>query len=94
MTSIPSGKVPDLLLVALRNVLREHSASVHQFGLRVLEDKVRPVQTGWAVPVASGVQTGSAYELARALERIQEDAEKQTSLSISLYLDPFAQSKN
>jgi hypothetical protein len=40
------------------------------------------------VPVVTTDSNGDAWELVRALSRIEEEAERQTQLSVSVLLDP------
>jgi hypothetical protein len=78
------------LIKALEEVWIERRDEVEQFGLAIEKDHVAPMYGGWVVPVASGIQGGSAYELVRTLTNLQEITEAKTSLSVSLMLDPFA----
>ncbi len=79
-----------VLVNALRLTRGVRADEVNRFGLQIDEAGIRPVNTGWVVPVASGVATGSAFELARTLTSLQDLAEQKSHLSISLFLDPFA----
>ncbi len=78
----------DKLLTALDAIWRRENEGVRQFGLTYDPSGVRPAYGGWIVPVASGVEGGSAYDLTRLLDRLSELTEAQTSLSVNVLLDP------
>ena len=80
----------DSLVKALESTWHERAVDVQRFGLKYDTTAIHPVATGWVVPVASGVGTGSAYELVKMISSLQELAEQKSHLSISLFLDPFA----
>ena len=61
---------------------------VRRFGLSLLADRIAPMYGAWIVPVVSDVEGGSAYDLSRVLNRIEEQAESLSRLSITLMLDP------
>ena len=82
------------ILKALDELWLERRNDVERFGLTVEKTHIAPMYGGWVVPVASGSAGGTGYELARTLTSLQELAEQRTSLSISLYLDPFPPSPN
>lgn len=79
----------DRLLKALQDVWRIDEG-VRRFNLAFEPDRIEQRYGGWIVPVASGVPTGSAYDLARALDHLREVMEQQTSLSVSVFLKPLA----
>lgn len=66
----------------------ESDPGVKVFGLGFLQDQIHQHQGTWTIPVASGVQNGSARDLLVILDRIEDSVESKTSLDINLYLDP------
>jgi len=84
-------------LAAVKDALKRawnEDKGVEQFKLSILEEQIRPAGGGFAVPVASGTETGSASDLARTLSHLQDLAETYSGQSLTLYLDPFAPRKN
>jgi hypothetical protein len=75
------------LLDALREVWRDFVTARH-LDLFFFPDQVRPVTGGWAVPLASGSNPASAYELLRTVSTLQEEVEKRTRFDVNLYVDP------
>lgn len=63
---------------------------VPQFGLVYFPERMEYAYGAWTVPIATRVHDGSAYELMRVIERLNETVETKTSRFVSLYLDPFA----
>lgn len=88
MTTSNGIQERERVIYAVEEVFRT-DPTARQFLLRVLTDKVELQSYGWSVPVASGATSGSAYELARAIEHAQEIAENNTRQDLSLYLDAF-----
>jgi len=78
----------DEIIRAVEKVLRS-DPQAKQFDLHVLPDHVELQSYGWSIPIASGATSGSAYDLARAIEHAQELAERDTQQDLSLYLDLF-----
>lgn len=78
----------DHLIKEVEMVLASEPAAL-QFRLRLITDGVEHLQHGWAVPVASGVEGGSGYDLSRAIDRVQELVELRTNEQLSVFLDPF-----
>jgi hypothetical protein len=75
---------------AIKYAWEKEQSGVAQFGLAAVPAGIMPAASGWTIPVASGVPTGSAYELARLLDRLQEHIEATSKMSVTLFLDPFA----
>lgn len=83
-------KVPNELNAAIEKAWTREAARVAQFGLVPILADAKPAASGWAVPVVSDIPTGSAYELTRTLNSLQEIIETESNLSVTLFLDPFA----
>ncbi|MBC7772275.1 MAG: hypothetical protein H7210_07265 [Pyrinomonadaceae bacterium] len=80
----------EILAKAIQSAWKQEAGGVAQFGLTHIPSRIAPAASGWTIPVTRGVPTGSAYELARVLERLQEHIESESKLSVTLFLDPFA----
>jgi hypothetical protein len=74
------------LMNALQDVWQK-DPNVARFGLRYSPERVEFDYGAWIVPVASGTSTGSAYELAAALTKVQEAVEQKLQAEVTLYLD-------
>lgn len=83
------GQPNQLLIEAIRLAWEREAVGVAQFGLEPVLAGIQSVASGWAVPIVSGIPTGSAYELARTIDRLQEIVESESEQSVTLYLDPF-----
>lgn len=77
------------VLRALDEAWRDE-AGAKVFGLRYLPDRIHEAYGAWVVPVASGVGGGSAFELLRVINRLEDFAASRSQLDVSLFLDPFA----
>ncbi len=76
------------ILKALETAWKEEQG-VHKFGLQYQPDRITHDRYGtWVVPVASGIPTGSAYELGRVLEHLQEITETHSQLDVNVFLTP------
>ena len=75
------------LVIALTEAF-ESDPGVKAFGLGFVQDQIQQRQGTWTIPVASGIQNGSARDLLIVLDRIEDSVESKTSLDINLYLDP------
>ena len=71
------------LIDALRKAWSQEQRSVQLFGLSFVEKDIRFTGDGYSVPVASGVQTGSAVDLARTLTHLQELTEQRSGISVT-----------
>lgn len=83
----------EVLKGATADAFRECREDVERFGIEADPSAITRVADGWVIPVGTGVETGSAYELARILDRLQEQIESRSQLSVSLFLDPFLHKK-
>jgi|GEM_PF-1094157 len=72
---------------AIKSAWEKEASGIAQFGLTAVPARIAQASSGWTIPVASGIQTGSAYELARVLDRLQEHIEVSNQFSVTLFLD-------
>ncbi len=88
MTSNGNGvPPPQKLLGALESVWKTNDELVKRFGLEVMRTGIEEYYGVWAVPVASGVQQGSSYDLTRALNSLQEQVENVAQVPVTILLD-------
>lgn len=78
------------LWTAIDEAWHENAPDVDRFGLIALRAGIQHEHAGWTVPVVAQAPNGSAYELVRVLNLLQESIETKSKLWITLYLDPFA----
>lgn len=86
--ALETNKQREQLLTALRDAWNAEAELVKRFGLVWDEGHVEQSHGGWIVPVSSGVEGGSARELVRALDTIEDRLEQSTSLDVSVLLEP------
>ena len=84
--TINSTATRERILAAAKN-LWQTDADVKAFALQYHDSALDESSGGWEFPVISGAEDVDAYELTRAIERIQEKLEKETGEFISVYLD-------
>jgi hypothetical protein len=77
----------DRILKALEVAWKEEEG-VRKFGLEYQQDRIAQRNGAWVVPVASGIPTGSSYELGRVLEHLQEITESHSHLEVNVLLTP------
>lgn len=82
-----TSRAPEGLIDALDRVWHDHPNLVAQFGLEVIKPEIEQHYGVWSVPVASGVQHGSGYDLTRALNTLQEEVEKIANVPVTMLLD-------
>lgn len=81
----PDNANREKVLGALQHAWRCEKG-VKAFDLRYEPDRIVWRQGSWEVPVASGVSSGSSYELGRVLEHLQEVTEEQAQLPVNVFL--------
>lgn len=78
--------------------VRQHLADlIHQlktempefatFRFTITPEDIEDASGGWAIPVHSDAEDVSAYDVARAIDRIQEELEKRTNEMVVVFLD-------
>jgi hypothetical protein len=72
---------------AVRQVMAENAGS-DRFGLVPVFERAIEVAGGISVPMASGTSGGSAYDLLRVINQLEEDLETKHRMDITLFLDP------
>ena len=84
--TVNSSTTRDRILAAAKT-LWATDPDVKAFALRFDETSIDESSGGWELPVASDAEDVNAYELTRAIERIQERLEKETGEFVTVYLE-------
>ena len=73
---------------ALHDAWQQFAGKVKEFDLHYAADGIDQRPYGWVVPVASGVTSGSAYELTQLLSQLGEAVETRSRMDVTLYFNP------
>lgn len=84
--TVNSSATRDRIIAAAKRIW-DSSPDVKSFALRFEDSAVDESSGGWEFPVMSDLEDPNAYDLARALERIQEQLEGETGEFVTVYLD-------
>lgn len=90
MTEPRTSDNPVEPLPALEQVWKVNAALVNRLKLRFLRNGMAVIGRSWFVPLVSDEPTADAYELARAINNLQEQVERASQLDVTLALDPAA----
>lgn len=84
MTTSPDPLAP---LSALKEVWSQNVDLVNRFQLKYRADGMNVIGRSWYVPLTVGIPEPDAYELARAIDALQEQVERRSGMDVSLVLD-------
>jgi len=76
-----------VLLHALKQIWAQNGTMV-PFGMKFMPEAIEKIMGTWTVPVVCEQGDAPAYELSRALDRIQEELERSSSLPAVIILEP------